>query len=456
MSLTNLSIHFTKRSDKAVFISRPLLAQLKLTGIKTVKLSLGKHTIEVPVRTIKMKGNHLYLSPHLRRQLMVPRAGTCYAVSQDKNEIRLGPLIGIITTGSENLRGHFGGRGGVIRPYILAGHRKSFYFAFKPSDIHWANQSVQAYFLNDQGGWTRRVIPLPDVVYNRMASRISEKTAVIESLKENFTRRGIPIFNWNFFDKSYVYDLLKGEAEAEKNIPESVMSPNVQAIREMLSKHQFIYLKPTGGSLGRGIMRLTYKPGIGYFLRYRRNGKNELHKYAKFADIRRVIYRRTAGMRNYVCQQGINLAQIDNCPVDFRFHMNKNHRNEWVVAGIGAKKAGRGSVTTHIRNGGKLMTPENALRLTFGNRASEILEHAKRDTVRLAEIIERKSGHRVGELGFDIGIDTKGAVWMFEANAKPGRSIFKHPALKNQGRKSLRYIFEYCMYLSKFRIGGGA
>ena len=67
------------------------------------------------------------------------------------------------------------------------------------------------------------------------------------------------------------------------------------------------------------------------------------------------------------------------------------------------------------------------------------MEKAKRETIKLAEIIERKSKRRVGELGFDIGIDKSGHIWMFEANAKPGRSIFKHPALKKQGRKSLRY-----------------
>ncbi len=38
-------------------------------------------------------------------------------------------------------------------------------------------------------------------------------------------------------------------------------------------------------------------------------------------------------------------------------------------------------------------------------------------------MIERKSKRRVGELGFDIGIDKSGNIWMFEANAKPGRSI---------------------------------
>ncbi|GJM79748.1 hypothetical protein HMSSN139_22440 [Paenibacillus sp. HMSSN-139] len=66
-------------------------------------------------------------------------------------------------------------------------------------------------------------------------------------------------------------------------------------------------------------------------------------------------------LRGYVAQQGIRLIEIDSCPIDFRFHMHKNGKNQWVVVGIGAKKAGKGSVTTHLKNGGSLLTPEQAL-----------------------------------------------------------------------------------------------
>ena len=41
------------------------------------------------------------------------------------------------------------------------------------------------------------------------------------------------------------------------------------------------------------------------------------------------------------------------------------------------------------------------------------------------------SGH-IGEIGFDLGIDQTGAIWMFEANSRPGREIFQHVSLKNQ------------------------
>ena len=50
----------------------------------------------------------------------------------------------------------------------------------------------------------------------------------MESMKNRFQQRGIPIFNWNFFDKSDVYELLAQEPEAEEHLPESITGPTYQ------------------------------------------------------------------------------------------------------------------------------------------------------------------------------------------------------------------------------------
>lgn len=97
------------------------------------------------------------------------------------------------------------------------------------------------------------------------------------------------------------------------------------------------------------------------------------------------------------------------------------------------------------------MTPEQALSRTFGARSEEVLQNAKRIAITLAEAIEFHHQHLLGEIGFDLGIDQDEKVWMFEANAKPGRSIFNHPSLRSEGKASVEHILEHCLYLSKFR-----
>ncbi|MBP1993276.1 YheC/YheD family endospore coat-associated protein [Paenibacillus eucommiae] len=450
MSLTTCTIHTVQRADRSVYVSNDLVKALRLTGSKTITLKAGSKSITAPLRLIRKAGQHLYIPLSMIGKLHLPRIGSTLATSSSAKEIRLGPMIGILTNMTDSPTSPFGPKTGFIRQVMQTGADKSFHFAFSPRDVNWQQETVRGVFLSPGGGWVRKTVPLPDVVYNRLSSRIAERSSGMEGFKERFGRKGIPLFNWSFFDKWDVYNLLEGD-DAFKFVPESRINPSADQIREMLDKHKFIYLKPTAGSLGIGIFRITYNANRGYFARYRKGNKNVLIRYAKFASLMNMLGTGRGRLQNYVAQQGIRLIEIDSCPIDFRFHMTKNGANQWVVAAIGAKKAGKGSVTTHLRTGGQLMTSEQVLRQIYGARAEQILQNAKETAIKLAEGIENNYHHLLGELGFDIGIDQNEKIWMFEANAKPGRSIFKHPSLKDQDKASLAYVYEHCLYLSRFR-----
>lgn len=455
MSLTICNVHFTQQPERIIWFTNSLAKLLRLSGRKSVNVKLGRDAVPAVVRTIKRKGNHVYMSAGLRQSVRIPMSGYVCVNNEEDGEIQLGPLIGVLTDSSTySSAAPFGDRTGFVRQLLLLGQKHAYFFAFTPRDVNWQQETVHGWFYQPGGRWQRRIVPLPDVVYNRLPSRKAETGAALTALRERFVQRSIPFFNWSFFNKSDVYKMLDNDPEALRHLPESVYNPSPERIREMLEKHQFLYYKPSGGSLGIGIYRLTYHPTKGYFVRYRRNGTNILLRFTRFSGIMKMLRaRHGSSLNQYVVQQGVRLIEIDSCPIDFRFHMHKNGSNRWVVAGIGAKKAGRGSVTTHIKNGGSLLTPEQALSRTFGERAERVLEESKEVAVKLSEAIERNYSHTLGELGLDIGIDSNGDVWMFEANAKPGRSIFKHPALKEQGRASLQYIFDHCMYLSRFNTG---
>lgn len=453
MSLTTCNILVNRQQGKTVVLSRSLAKALQIPSGRTVLLRVGSKETTVTIRTANRVDNALVLPVNLVSTLRLPRTGKCLVKSAGGGkELQLGPIIGILTHTGGTSSSPFGNRTSFIREIFETGKGKAFHVAFTPNQVNWESGEVSGYVLDAEGGWVRKTVPLPDVVYNRLPSRKVEKSSSTENFKERFVRRRVPLFNWSFFDKWDVYRLLDGETEAEKHVPESYINPTPEQIQNLMEKHRFVYLKPTGGSLGIGIYRLTYNPKRGYFARFRRNGSNVLIRFNKFSGLMNLLRRHNINLQHYVIQQGIRLVELDDCPLDFRFHMNKNGQNQWVAAGIGAKKAGRGSVTTHIRNGGQLMTPEQALYRVYGSsKGEEMLQAAKEAAVKLAEAIERKSPHPLGELGFDIGIDQNDRVWMFEANAKPGRSIFKHPDLKAQGRATLTNLFEHCLYLSRFR-----
>lgn len=455
MSLMVCNVHFTQQPEKVVYVSNALMKVLKLSGKKSIHLRFGKFSTPATMKPIKKSGKHIYLTSGLRNTIRIPKSGNVHILNTQADEVQIGPLIGILSDATvRTLTSPFGSRTEFIKSLLREGNKKGYFFAFAPRDINWQEDTVLGFFLNESGGWSRKTVPLPDVIYNRLPSRRAETGATIGTLRERFIKRKIPFFNWSFFNKSDVYELLKDDVEANKYVPESIMGPSVEKMKEMLDKHKFVYYKPTAGSLGNGIYRLTHHPKKGYFARYRDKGSNVLLRFSNFNSLIRMLQARHGrSLRNYVIQQGIRLIEIDHCPIDFRFHMHKNGNNEWVVVGIGAKKAGKGSVTTHIKNGGQLLTPEQALSKSFDIRANEVLERAKEISISLAESIERNYPHLLGELGFDIGIDEDEQVWMFEANAKPGRSIFKHPSLRKEGKASLEHIIDHCMYLSKFRRG---
>src|SRR5690606_13420876 len=268
MSFTTCQIHFTNRNGRTVYASNTLYNQLKLSSKKPVRLVLGRKKIQTPVKKIRKSGNHLYLPVGIRSLIRVPRGGASYVLSQG-GDVKLGPLIGILSSSvTRNLNRPFGSRTEIIKTSLKAGNNKAVYVASNTQDIHWENEPVVAYFPNGTGGWSRKIVPLPDVVYNRLPSRSAEKSAAMHSLKERFIRRGIPIFNWSFFDKWDVYRLLVNDGEASPHVPESYIDPSPEQIKSLLEKHGFIYLKPTGGSLGIGIIRLTYHKTRGYFARF--------------------------------------------------------------------------------------------------------------------------------------------------------------------------------------------
>ncbi|CAN7364486.1 YheC/YheD family protein [Paenibacillus sp. LjRoot56] len=449
MSLTSCMLHAVQRTDRSVYLTSDLAKALRLTGTKSITVKVGSKGTSLPVRLIKKSGQHMYIPLSLMASLRIPRTGNVLVVNTNNKELRIGPLIGVLTN-VENGTSPFGSKTGFIRQVINTGSQRSFSFAFSPKSVNWIQETVSGIIPKEGGGWMRKTFPLPDVIYNRLSSRKAEKSAGMEGFKNRFVQKGIPIFNWSFFDKWDVYKMLDGD-DAFRFVPESRINPTAEQIKEMLDKHKFIYLKPTAGSLGIGIYRVTYNPKRGYFVRFRKGNKNVLIRYAKFEGLMQMLGTGRGRLASYVAQQGIRLIEIDNCPIDFRFHLTKNGSNQWVVAAIGAKKSGKGSVTTHIRNGGQLMTPEQVLRLVYGARGEQILDNAKETAIKLAQGIENNYNHLLGELGFDIGIDQNEKVWMFEANAKPGRSIFKHPSLKEGDTATLQSVYEHCLYLSRFR-----
>ncbi|MFY0542901.1 YheC/YheD family protein [Brevibacillus sp. H7] len=434
-----------------------LCNKLQLRSRQKITLTLGKREVVATVYQDRRNpdSNVVKITSLLKSQLSIPHGGLIQ-LKREGETLRIGPSIGIVTTGlRNNYRQPIGGRTSFFHNLLQAQEGKGvFYFIFAPGDVDWSEKRVEAWFLRPtkHGSyvWRKMVTALPDVIYDRIPSRSAEKHDTVQEFKHRLANySNLPMFNQGFFNKWGVHQLLYPNPEVNEHIPETYTSPSLKTVRNLLRKYRIVYLKPKNGSLGYGIVKIVHAPGKGFDVSYHNGSGNVKRHFQKLDSLYYHIFR---GRRvsNYLAQQGIDLTTYHNRPFDFRVHLHKNQQNEWVVSCMAAKVAGTGSVTTHVRTGGTVIPGDELLAHLFGKQKIVMKERIGQAAIRLATAIEQAKGIDLGELGLDMGIDTHGHVWMFEANSKPGRSIFKHARLKQADYESRGLIVDYSCYLANF------
>ncbi|MBH8606518.1 YheC/YheD family protein [Thermoactinomyces sp. CICC 10521] len=448
----------SKTPAKAIVISQALMEQWGCVNGQSIKVEVGNKTVITRVARGKMSGQQIIFSPALAKQLTLPYPGQTRALFYNRT-LKIGPVIGILTTGfTGNAAQPFGGRSQLFLSFIRAGAKeKPFIYVFTPDMVDWQNRTVSGWYCiqNKSGGmrWIRLLSPFPDVVYERVPNRKAESLSHVQSCLSRLRETNqSKIFNQGFFNKWFIHQCLSTHPESSQYIPETYLSPSIQTIKKMLEKHQMIYLKPSGGSLGLGIFRITYHPREGYFCRFHQGTKNVLHRFNSLEKLIRHYFgsNESERFKRYLVQQGIRLIKHNDRPVDFRVHMHKDGSGEWKVVAIGSKAAGFGCVTTHVRTGGSIIPTDELLKKVFHENASYIEMSIKESAILIAKVLEDQINGPLGELGMDIGVDRSGRVWLFEINAKPGRHIFLHPSLREAGRQSAKYITDYCLKLANF------
>lgn len=418
-----------------------------------VTLTYGQQKVNAHVR-FHNKNNHIYLSSSLWKKLSFPYAHTVH-VQLKESMIHIGPLVGIFTTGVHpHPETPVGRRTNMMKRYLLAQHETpSTFFVFGPQDISHSTKRINGHFfvLNDkkEGKWRRFTVPFPDVIYDRVPNRVMERATKVVETKWMLEQAGVRSFNPGFFDKWSIHESIHQIESVQPFIPETVFNPTTTAIGHLLKKHRMIYLKPSTGSLGLGVAQFYYPNDQKIYIRYH-HGRNQLKR---FSSVQQALahFTKHKSPKQYIAQQGIHLIKINDRPVDFRVHTNKNKYGIWEVTAIGAKVAGKGSVTTHVRTGGHILSYEDVIKKCFPKeKQSKVLADLEQAVLLLSKAIDRTSTGYVGELGFDIGIDENGHPWMFEANSKPGRHVFNHISMRQGERLTRMKVLDYALCLANF------
>jgi len=439
-----------------LYLSTGLINKMQVTPQATIKIRAGNKMVLTRLQIKKNSKNRFMLSPALANALHIKsRRRLKIRYDARENYIHLGPTIGILSTYLPN-KSEFDDNSVQAELIFLSNQGKRLpgqIFIFTPGSINWQNGTVRGYnyhqISENRGIWVSSLYPIPEVVYDRIASRSSEARRLIKSTKTKLSNLPyMHYFNPSFLNKWKVYQYLITNSQLHRFIPETY-DLNLENLSKMLEKYKTVYLKPSNGSLGRGIIKVTRskKGGLNYTIY--RGGKIKSH-----AETPQQLLNKTRAFRNkrtYIIQQGLELAKYKGAPFDIRIIYQKNGKGEWQISKKFVRVAPRGSSISNLSSGGRAERSKIVFSYLYRNK--EIIENNNKKILELckmvADTLEKASNKNFGELGLDIGVDKNGEPWLIEANSKPRKTTetqFSSAIVRNTFLRPL----QYAIYLAGF------
>jgi hypothetical protein len=440
-------IEVGEKLNSTVYCPTELLENNQITTI-----AFGSCSIEATFLPLKERKNKIIISKNIVDSIHFCDFNMPLHIFTENQTLFIGPLVGIFTAGFTPFPLRPMGERSLFFSKLLSVKKSvgALPFIFGEQHIDWEQGLIRGYFFH-QNGWEIREVPFPNVIYDRLPNRKTENRSILKRTKERLQREYlIPWYNPGFFNKLDVYDRLIDDPSVAKFLPETSPFTSFSYIEDQLAKYGHVFIKPFNGSLGYGVHQIIYdKQDNHYYCRYcNKEGENRLQKFSTLEGLFSHVFNQQ-NMSKMIIQQGIQLLRINQRTVDFRVHTNKDEDGKWQVTAIAAKVAGAGSPTTHMKNGGVIKTLEEIFNEDESSLYNEKLTEV---SLKLSESIENHMEGIIGEIGFDLGIDRNGDVWLFEANSKPGRSIFTHPQLKEFDLLTRKLSIAFAVFLTEQSI----
>ncbi|RST75153.1 YheC/YheD family protein [Siminovitchia acidinfaciens] len=414
-------------------------------------VSFGSSAAEADCSKHPNGRNVIAISSSLAVILGIPEFVSSLCLFEDEETVYLGPLVGIFTSGFTPFQLMPVGErtNGFARQMSVQSSVGAVPFLFGEKHIDWEKGVIHGFFYHEQS-WKKRTVPFPNVVYDRLPNRLSESQPSFREVKDKMENDYlIPWYNPGFFNKLELHERLCNDSRAENYLPETHRFTSFSEIERMVAAYGHVYLKHADGSNGEKIRQVLYDPEKEeYYCRFNDN-KNRLYKFDSIESLINHMYKGKESEK-LIVQQGIRLIRIEKKPMDFRVHVNKDESGTWKVSAVAVKIAGEGSPTTHTRFGGVVRSLDEVFPEEEVFEANRKKLHTA--ALDLAAAIEDNIGGIVAEIGFDLGIDRNGKVWMFEANSKPGRQIFSHPGLNESDTLTNKLALAFAVHLTEKTI----
>lgn len=212
----------------------------------------------------------------------------------------------------------------------------------------------------------------------------------------------------------------------------------------MLRSYGMVYVKPSVGSLGRGVMKVERlgDEAVGRAGEYAYQIGGRKREFASYEAMYRSIKKDAKG-KVYVAQKGIQPLKHEGRPFDLRIVVQRTPSGGWEATGIVGRIAFPGRIVTNGSQGGTILPAEQVLQpyTNYMGRKHLIkrLEQIGVDTIKRMHRVYP----RIREIGLDVALDYELRPWILEVNTTPDHcpfAILSDPTMIN---KIIRYGAAY-------------
>jgi hypothetical protein len=318
---------------------------------------------------------------------------------------------------------------------------------FTPENVYPERNLVNAIrYDSEKSRWIDILIPLPDLIYDRCRYQPNYSFKVVRKFRE--THPELNYLNRPMAHKWNVHQLLYKNPNIRAYLPETLQYHQASDLISFMKNYNLIYLKPSDGTGGRGILCIR-RIARGIYLIQGRDHNRKIITPRKMRVKQIPASFSSWGLKDhYLIQQGIPLALPDGRVHDYRLLIQKNGKGIWEVTGCAGRIGALRSITSNLHGGGIAMPMTKLLRSRFSSlqKIAEIHNAMEQLSHEVVIALEKQYG-RLCEMALDIAVSPTAQVYLLEVNPKPAREVFRRIRETATYEKAIRRPLEYALWL---------
>jgi glutathione synthase/RimK-type ligase-like ATP-grasp enzyme len=318
---------------------------------------------------------------------------------------------------------------------------------FTPENDYPERKLVKAIrYDSEKSRWIDGLIPLPDLIYDRCRFQPNYSFKVVRKFRE--THPELNYLNRPMAHKWNVHRLLYKNPTIRAYLPETIQYHQASDLISFLKKYNLVYLKPSDGTGGRGILCIRRMARGIYLIQGRDRNRKIITPRKMRAEQIPASFSSWELKDRYLIQQGIALSLPDGRVHDYRLLIQKNGKGKWEVTGCAGRIGALGSITSNLHGGGVAM-PMNKLldsRFSASEKIAGIRNAMEQLSHEVVIVLEKHYG-QLCEMALDIAVSPTGQVYLLEVNPKPAREVFRRIGETATYEKAIRRPLEYALWL---------